>query len=154
MKYLPVLVAIVLGAMATSCSAQVEFRLAYKSGRPGALPAVFPNDQRYQFMAATPYLAASELGAASVSRFERRAVVLLSITEAGRKQFNRLAAANVKALAGPDDGRTARPGDASGRASTFGVGNGEPAALDRNAFGYWGRSTSRLRSAGQRTSAR
>ena len=103
MKNCRTVLVIALLAMTTPALAQVEFRLAYTAEAAGALPAAFPNDQRYRFMAETPYVGSSEVKAASVSMFEGRAVVLLRMTEGARKKVNRLTAANLNALAGPDD---------------------------------------------------
>lgn len=103
MKSWQAVLVIALSATTTTALAQVEFRLAYITEKAGALPAAFPNDQRYRFIAQTPYVASVELKAASVSGFERRPVVLLLITETARKKLNRLTEANVKALAGPND---------------------------------------------------
>ncbi len=103
MKSWQAVLVIALSVTTTTALAQVEFRLAYMTERAGALPAAFPNDQRYRFIAQTPYVASAELKAASVSRVERRPVVLLRMTETARKKLNRLTDANVKALAGPDD---------------------------------------------------
>ena len=94
---------IVLAFVATTSIAQVEMRLAYMTERPATIPAVFPNDQLFKFMTSNAYIGASELKQASLSQRDGRLGVTVRITEAARRKFNRLAAANLKTLAKQDD---------------------------------------------------
>lgn len=85
-------------------SAQVEFRLAYMDERPNSVAAQFPNDRLFKFMAASPYVAASELRHALVVHDGERIAVLVTITESARRKFNRIVAANQRSLRRPAGG--------------------------------------------------
>jgi len=94
MQFIRIVILLILGSVANTCAAQVEFRLAFRKNESMSIPMTFQNDPSFKFMSAAPLIGAHDLKKATAVLQQGRAALSIEISESARRKINALAAKN------------------------------------------------------------